>query len=95
MLDVFGAGLNFVIQQPIKDQVFQPYVSIPFSATASAPANLELYLNSKKIVSITGTSITNNFNLAAGEYWIRASAITTTKTITDSVYVYVARSQVT
>jgi 1,4-alpha-glucan branching enzyme len=95
MLDVFGTGLNFVIQQPIKNQVFQPFASIPFSASASASANLELYLNNKKIIFLTGTSITYNFNLAAGEYWIRASAITTAKTITDSVFVYVAGSQIT
>ena len=95
LLDVFGAGLNFVIQQPIKNQVYQQYASIPFVANSSAPADLELYLNNKKIIFLTGTSISYNFNIPTGDYWIKAKAITVAKTIVDSVYVHVLGSEVT
>ncbi|MCK9640103.1 MAG: alpha-amylase family glycosyl hydrolase [Prolixibacteraceae bacterium] len=93
-LDVYGTGLNFVIQQPIKNQVYQQYASIPFSASSSSPADLELYLNNKKIIFLTGTSITYNFNIPTGDYWIKAKAITVAKTIVDSVYVHVLGNEV-
>jgi 1,4-alpha-glucan branching enzyme len=94
LLDVYGAGLNFVIQQPINNQVYQQYASIPFSASSSAPADLELYLNNKKIIYLTGTTITYNFNIPTGDYWIKAKAITVAKTIADSVYVHVLGNEV-
>jgi 1,4-alpha-glucan branching enzyme len=93
-LDVFGAGLNFVIQKPTKNQVFQPYSSIPFLATASTAADLELYLNDTKIIFLTGTTLTYNFNLPGGDYWIKARAITTAKTVRDSVYIHVMGAEV-
>ncbi len=92
--DVYAAGLNFAIQQPGKNQIFQPNTTIPFSATASTTADLELYLNDNKIQSVSGTTIAYNFNLAAGDYWIKAKAISSAKTITDSVYFYVLSTQV-
>ena len=95
LLDVFGAGFNLVIQQPFKNQIFQQYSNIPFSAVVSASADLELYLNNKKIIFLTGTNISYNFNLPSGDYWIKAKAITVAKTITDSVYVHVLGPEVT
>ncbi len=94
-LDVFGAGLNLIVQQPSKNQIFQPYANIPFSAVASTSADLELYLNNKKIIFLTGTNISYNFNLPSGDYWIKAKAITMDKTIADSVYVHVLGPEVT
>ncbi len=94
MLDVYGAGFNFIIQQPTKNQVYQPFSSIPFSASSSATADLELYLNNKKILFLTGTSLSYNFNIASGDYWIKARAITTAKTLEDSVYVHVLGTEV-
>jgi 1,4-alpha-glucan branching enzyme len=88
-VDVFGSGLNFAIQQPGKNQIYQPFANIPFSASATSVADLEMYLNDKKTVSLTGTNLSYNFNLPAGDYWIKAKAITVTKTITDSVFVHV------
>ena len=93
-LDVFGAGLNFVVQKPTKNQVFQPFTSIPFLATASTSADLELYLNDTKIIFLTGTTLTYNFNLPGGDYWIKARAITTAKTVRDSVYIHVMGAEV-
>lgn len=95
LLDVFASGFNLVIQQPAKNQIYQQYANIPFSASVSATANLELYLNNNKVIFLSGTTISYNFNLPAGEYWIKAKAITTSKTLTDSVFVYVIGSQVT
>ena len=89
LLDVFGAGLNLVVRQPSKNQIFQPYANIPFSAVASTSADLELYLNNQKMIFLTGTNISYNFNLPSGDYWIKAKAITLAKTIADSVYVHV------
>ncbi len=94
LLGVFAAGFNFVIQQPAKNQVYQPYANIPFSATASATADLELYLNNKKIIFLTGTNIVYNFNIPSGDYWIKSRAITVAKTIEDSVYVHVMGTEV-
>ncbi len=95
LVDVFGAGLNFVIQQPAKNQVYQQYANIPFSAATSASADLELYLNNKKILYLTGTSISYNFNLPSGDYWIKGRAITVDKTIADSVFVHVLGTETT
>ena len=95
LLDVFASGFNLVIQQPAKNQIYQQYANIPFSASVSATANLELYLNNTKVIFLSGTTISYNFNLPAGEYWIKARAITTSKTLADSVFVYVIGSQVT
>jgi 1,4-alpha-glucan branching enzyme len=95
MLDVYAStGLNFVIQQPAKNLVFQPYANIPFSASASATADFELYLNANKILASTGTTITYNFNLPSGDYWIRAKATAQSKTLLDSVYFHVIGSEV-
>jgi 1,4-alpha-glucan branching enzyme len=94
LLEVFGAGLNFVIQQPSKNQIFQQYGNIPFSATASSTADLELYLNDKKVIFLTGTTISYNFNIQAGDYWVKAKAITAAKTISDSVYIHVMGNEV-
>lgn len=93
-LDVYAAGLNFLIQQPSKNQIFQQNITIPFLATATTTADLELYLNNTKIKSLTGTTISNNFTLAAGDYWIKARAISFAKTISDSVYIHVLGNQV-
>ena len=91
-VDVYSstAGLNFVIQQPLKNGVYQPYANIAFSANASAKAVLELYLNNKIVISLKDTvKIGYNFNLAAGDYWIKGKAVTPAKTVSDSVYVHV------
>ena len=95
LLDVYSSGLNIVIQQPLKNQVFQQYASIPFKAASSATADLELYLNNAKIIFLTGTSITYNFSLPAGDYWIKAKAIAVDKTVSDSAYVHVMGAEVT
>ncbi len=94
-VEVYAAGLNFVIQQPLKNQVFLPYANIAFSANASISANLELYLNNNLQLAKTGTSLTYTFNLPGGDYWMKAKAITGTKTVTDSVYVHVMGTEVT
>ena len=94
LMDVYGSGLNFIIQKPSENQIYQPFASIPFSATSSAAATLELYLNNNKILFLTGTSLTYNFNLPPGDYWIKGKAITTAKTISDSVYVHVLGTEV-
>ena len=95
LLDVYASGLNIVIQQPVKNQVFQQYAAIPFKATSSATANLELYLNNAKIIFLTGTVITYNFSLPTGDYWIKARATAVDKTVSDSVYVHVMGAEVT
>lgn len=94
-LDVYAAGLNFVIQQPSKNAVYQPYTNIQFQAAASATATLELYLNNQLQQTKTGTAISYTFNLPGGDYWIKARAVTTAKTIADSVYLHVMGSEVT
>ena len=84
-MDVYAAGLNFVIQQPTKNQIFQPNSTFLFSANASTTADLELYLNNVKLKTLSGTNISNSFNLGSGDYWIKAKAITSSKTIADSL----------
>ncbi len=94
LMDVYASGLNFVIQQPTKNQIFQPNSTFLFSANATTSADLELYLNNVKIKSLAGTNISNSFNLTTGDYWIKATAITSSKTIADSVYIHVMGTQV-
>lgn len=94
MLDVYGAGLNFVIQKPAKSVVVQPFSPVSFSATASATADLELYQDGKRILYYTGTNITYTFTLPAGDHWIKAKAITATKTISDSVFIHALSAEV-
>jgi 1,4-alpha-glucan branching enzyme len=94
-MDVYtSTGINFVIQQPARNLVFQPYANIPFSASATASSDFELYLNANKILASTGTTITYNFNLPSGDYWIRAKATAQSKTLWDSVYFHVIGAEV-
>jgi 1,4-alpha-glucan branching enzyme len=93
-LDVYAAGLNVVIQKPSGNQVFQPNAGILFQATASATADLELYLNNTKVTVSTGTFMAYNFTLPTGDYWMKVKAITVSKTVSDSVYVHVMGAEV-
>ncbi len=95
-VDVYESGLNIVIQQPAKNQIFQQNTNFQLVTIASANADLNLYLNNQKISSATASSfLTYTFNLTTGNYWIKVTATTPAKTVADSVYVYVMGNQVT
>ena len=94
MLEVYGAGLNFIIQKPGKNTVVQPFAPVAFSATASTTADLELYQDGKRILYYPGTSISYTFNFSAGDHWIKAKAITPGKTIADSIFVHALSPEV-
>ncbi|MCE1199231.1 MAG: alpha-amylase, partial [Marinilabiliales bacterium] len=94
-VDVYQSGLNLVIQKPSNNQVLQQGTAFQTVAVASVAANLDLYLNSQKMISIpSSTQLSYTFNPGPGNYWIRVSATASGQTVSDSVYVHVMGTQV-
>ncbi|MBC8005045.1 MAG: alpha-amylase, partial [Verrucomicrobia bacterium] len=85
---VYAEGLNVAIATPDKINVFEKNESFTFTSSATATAELKLFLNNQQIASQSGTSLSQNITIAeAGNYWLKIQATQNTTIKRDSVYV--------
>ena len=96
LVDVFNDGtLDVSITNPISMMVVAQNTAIPFAASSTLSADLKLYQNNNLIKSLTGTAISNTFNMSAtGDYWFKVTATSGSTTVADSVFVNVLGTQV-
>lgn len=95
-IDVFTADLHASISSPTRINVFEKNQAITFTASATATADLKLFLNNQQIAAQSGTSITNNLSIpTSGNYWLKVTATQNTTVVRDSVYVCIRETTVT
>lgn len=96
LIDVFSAGLNVAITNPMVNTILPLYTNLAFTASTSVASDIRLFQNNNLIKLVSGgTQITNTFNFSqSGDYWLKVTATSGTTVVADSVFVNVLGSQI-
>ncbi len=95
LVDVFEPGLNIAITKPVSNLIILPNTDLQFAAATTAVSDIHLFQNGAEIKAVTGTGLVHTFNFSVpGDYWLKVVATSSTKSVSDSVFVNVQDNQV-
>ncbi len=88
LVTVYAEGLNVSISSPSQINVFEKNEAFQLTASTSATADLQLFLNNQEIASANAATITKNITIPdAGNYWLKVKATLPSGSKLDSAYV--------
>lgn len=92
-IDVFEAGFNISIISPQKKALLvNPGDKIPLHIESTLATSIQLFNNGQQVSSIPGNSLFDTLIAPSfGKFWIKAIAINSTGTVSDSFYYFVKR----
>jgi 1,4-alpha-glucan branching enzyme len=95
-VDVYPEGLAISVSTPAREAIISKNLPVTISAQSSQDASLSLKIGDSVIATATGKTVSGSQTFTeSGWKWIIAQAVSSDKTVYDSVHVYVKEDVVT